>query len=339
MNDVLRRVRCRCPVRPRFRVRSGESHAYGRPGYPGHVRRELPEASARGKPRRVVAVATNSKANIYVYHRRDTTACSSSTRRHLTREIGKATTASKFAHSVRVDKEDNIWTVDEGPNLVTSSARRAGADGDRPQASGRRRTRHRPPAESSAHEVHPVSRRTCWDRRATSSSPTLLQQSRREVRKNGACRAGPGSGRRGTALGESICRTVAGDERSARLGGGSGRIIAYQELGQQSQADQRVTNLGRDGRCAFSPGPHQYVSSRIRTRTATHRVGDNTGEIYKAELDGACRQVGSGKEIRPIAGRSHARLPKSERGVLGEIEWWRVQKYILSRASRPSARH
>src|SRR5437762_10315222 len=67
-----------------------------------------------------VAVATNSKGNIYVYHRRDTTRLFEFDKNgNFTREIGKGYYGFEFAHSVRVDREDNIWTVDEGTNLVT----------------------------------------------------------------------------------------------------------------------------------------------------------------------------------------------------------------------------
>src|SRR5262249_51911387 len=58
-----------------------------------------------------VAVATDSKGNIYVYHRRDTTRLFQFDRSgNFTREIGKGYYGFEFAHSVRVDKEDNIWT-------------------------------------------------------------------------------------------------------------------------------------------------------------------------------------------------------------------------------------
>src|SRR5467141_2844622 len=67
-----------------------------------------------------VAVATNSKGNIYVFHRRDTTRLFEFDRNgNFVREIGKGYYGFEFAHSVRVDKDDNIWTVDEGTNLVT----------------------------------------------------------------------------------------------------------------------------------------------------------------------------------------------------------------------------
>src|SRR5438132_14222476 len=67
-----------------------------------------------------VAVATNSKGNIYVFHRRDTTRLFEFDKNGaFLREIGKGYYGFEFAHSVRVDKDDDIWTVDEGTNLVT----------------------------------------------------------------------------------------------------------------------------------------------------------------------------------------------------------------------------
>ena len=56
-----------------------------------------------------VAVATDSKGNIYVYHRRDTTRLFQFDRSGtFVREIGKGYYGFEFAHSVRVDKDDNI---------------------------------------------------------------------------------------------------------------------------------------------------------------------------------------------------------------------------------------
>src|SRR6266513_4065758 len=67
-----------------------------------------------------VDVATNSKGNIFVYHRRDTTRLFEFDKNgNFIKEIGKGYYGFEFAHSVRVDKDDNIWTVDEGTNLIT----------------------------------------------------------------------------------------------------------------------------------------------------------------------------------------------------------------------------
>src|ERR1022692_3452570 len=67
-----------------------------------------------------VAVATNSKGHIFVYHRSANTRLFEfdQTGKFL-KEIGSGYYGFEFAHSVRVDKDDNIWTVDEGTNMIT----------------------------------------------------------------------------------------------------------------------------------------------------------------------------------------------------------------------------
>src|SRR5262245_14346785 len=66
-----------------------------------------------------IGIATNSKGHVFVYTR------SSETRLFefdqngaFVREIGQGLYGLLFAHAVRVDKDDNIWVVDEGSNMV-----------------------------------------------------------------------------------------------------------------------------------------------------------------------------------------------------------------------------
>src|SRR5438309_560259 len=67
-----------------------------------------------------VAVATNSKGHVFVYQRSATTRLWEFDRTGaFVKEIGAGYYGFEFAHSVRVDKDDNIWTVDEGTNMVT----------------------------------------------------------------------------------------------------------------------------------------------------------------------------------------------------------------------------
>src|ERR1700680_4562936 len=67
-----------------------------------------------------VAVPTNSKGHVFVYHRSATTRLFEFDQNgNFLKEIGKGYYGFEFAHSVRVDAEDNIWTVDEGTNVVT----------------------------------------------------------------------------------------------------------------------------------------------------------------------------------------------------------------------------
>src|ERR1700677_1776764 len=67
-----------------------------------------------------VAVATNSKGHIFVYHRSANTRLFEFDQAgNFVKEIGSGYYGFEFAHSVRVDKDDNIWTVDEGTNMIT----------------------------------------------------------------------------------------------------------------------------------------------------------------------------------------------------------------------------
>jgi DNA-binding beta-propeller fold protein YncE len=78
----------------------------------------------------VVGIATNSKGNIFVFSRSNATMGGPAYGAHAAqlfefsssgefiREHGKNLYAWAFAHGVRIDKEDNIWTVDKGSDMI-----------------------------------------------------------------------------------------------------------------------------------------------------------------------------------------------------------------------------
>jgi hypothetical protein len=66
-----------------------------------------------------MGISTDSKGNIYIYHRaNETRLFQYSPQGVFVREIGRGNYGSSFAHSVRVDAQDNIWIVDEGTNTL-----------------------------------------------------------------------------------------------------------------------------------------------------------------------------------------------------------------------------
>ena len=66
-----------------------------------------------------IGVATNSKGHVFVYTRsQDTRLFEFDPTGKFVREIGQGLYGFLFAHAVRVDKDDNIWAVDEGSNMV-----------------------------------------------------------------------------------------------------------------------------------------------------------------------------------------------------------------------------
>ena len=70
-----------------------------------------------------VGIATNSKGHVFIFHRSaNTRLWEFDANGAFVKEIGKGYYGFEFAHSVRVDAQDNIWTVDEGTNTVTKFA-------------------------------------------------------------------------------------------------------------------------------------------------------------------------------------------------------------------------
>src|SRR5580693_4364963 len=76
----------------------------------------------------VSGVAVNSKGNVFVFSRGNTTGPAYGAAAaqllefgpdgHYIREIGHNLYAWSFAHTVRIDKEDNIWATDKGSNMI-----------------------------------------------------------------------------------------------------------------------------------------------------------------------------------------------------------------------------
>ena len=77
----------------------------------------------------VSGVAVNSRGHVFVFTRSNSAtgpaygprrrSCSSSARTgEFVREIGKGLYGWSFAHTVRIDKDDNIWAVDKGSDMV-----------------------------------------------------------------------------------------------------------------------------------------------------------------------------------------------------------------------------
>ncbi len=126
-----------------------------------------------------MGIATNSKGNIYIYHRANETRLFEYTPQgNFVREIGRNNYGFAFAHSVRVDAQDNIWAVDEGTDMLVKFSpegkvlmtigRRRGSGRHARQHAGRRAP-STGATRSTASAARPTSPSTS---RATSSCPT-----------------------------------------------------------------------------------------------------------------------------------------------------------------------
>ncbi len=268
-----------------------------------------------------VAVATNSKGNVFVYHRRDTTRLFEFDKNGtFVKEIGKGYYGFEFAHSVRVDKDDNIWTVDEGTNLVTKFS----PDGKVLMVIGRR-----PPAVDgpvvSASGPNPPAQKYILCR----PSDVGFDPQGNIFISDGYCN---GSEKAGKELGEfNLPHGLQVDGRG-HVWVADRTNNRYQELDNNLKPIKEITNLGTGWTLCVSAGPHQYVFfSNSNPNGNPPGSWQNTGEIYKAELDGTILgKFGKPGKIAPgfqVVHKIDCRNPNEL--ILGEIESWRVQKYVL----------
>ena len=268
-----------------------------------------------------VAVATNSKGHIFVYHRRDTTRLFEFDKNgNFVKEIGKGYYGFEFAHSVRVDKDDNIWTVDEGTNMVTKFS----PEGKVLMVLGRR-----PPAVDGAVATpagpNPPAQKYIfcrptdvgWDPQGNIFvSDGYCNNRVVKYDKNGRFLAQAGSEKAGQGARRVQPAARPAGRRAGQRLGGRPHQQPLSGARQQSEADQEITNLGVGWTLCISPGPHQYVfASNSNPNGNAPGSWDITGEIYKAELDGTVLgKFGQpGKNRARLPGRPHDGLPQPER--------------------------
>jgi streptogramin lyase len=66
-----------------------------------------------------IGIATNSKGHIFIYHRSgDTRLFEFDPNGNYLKEWRQGVYGIEFAHQVRVDRDDSVWVVDEGTNMV-----------------------------------------------------------------------------------------------------------------------------------------------------------------------------------------------------------------------------
>jgi sugar lactone lactonase YvrE len=322
-----------------------------------------------------VGVATNSKGTIYVYTRTGNPTATLGTRRtfarnaarlfefepngKFVREIGQDLYGFVFAHTVRVDRQDNIWVVDEGSNMVikfdpagrvlmtlgrkpealtvpsaTAGARGGDGEGGRaavPAAGGGRGGAGR---EGNAAPVGAgvpgdnFNRPTdvVWDAAGNIYVSDGYGNSRiAKFDKNGKYLKSWGS--RGTAPGQfNIPHTMAIDAQGNVYVGdrGNNRIQVFDGEGTFKA---QYLNVGAPSAICITPGSQQYLfASNSNPSTSMEN-----GEIYKMTLDGRILgKFGTAGKLLKEFGSVHEMDCRSETELyVGEITNWRVQKLTL----------
>ena len=284
-----------------------------------------------------VAVATNSKGHIFVYHRSANTRLFEFDQAgNFTREIGSGYYGFEFAHSVRVDKDDNIWTVDEGTNMITKFS----PDGKVLMVLGRR-----PPAVLGAQpfpagpnapsQKYIFCRPTDvgWDPRGNifvadgycNNRVVKYDKNGHFLAQNGG--STPGKGENQYNLPHGLQVDHAGNVYVADRGN-----ARYVVLDNNLKWKTSYNQYGSAWSDCISEGAHQYLfvsnSNPNGNAPGSWKIG---GQIYKAELDGTViGKFGHAGKLAPgfqVVHMMDCRNPNAI--IVGEIESWRMQKFVL----------
>lgn len=307
----------------------------------------------------VAGVAVNSKGHIFVFSRGNSTgpAYGAAAAELLEfgadgkflREIGHNLYAWSFAHSVKVDREDNIWVADKGSDMVIKfdpEGRVRMVFGRKQEAAdeGTGPLRHPqpplPPVDGMFRQVTDVA----WDAAGnTYISDGYINSRVAKVDKDGnwiKSWGEPGSGPGQFNTPHSIAvdaegRVYVADRGNRRIQvfDGEGKFLrqitidvpvpanARPAIGNQPTATTGAMAPGAPWAICITPGPHQVLFS----------ADGYPGRIYKLSLDG--KVLGffgeSGKQLKQFGWIHEIACPSDTELYVAELLNWRVQKLIL----------
>jgi len=284
-----------------------------------------------------IGVATNSKGHVFVYTRSgDTRLFEFDQNGTFVREIGQGLYGFLFAHAVRVDKDDNIWAVDEGSNMVIKfnpQGRVTMVIGRRPEAVEELTNFTGQGGYSGANKPYSFNRPTdvAWDAAGNIFVSDGYGDSRVvKYDKNG--RFLKSAGVRGNQQGQlNLPHTIATDAQgNVYIGDRSNARVQVWDNGLTFKAiyDQ----VGSPWAICISPGAHQYlfVSNSVPDN-GDSRAAAQTGEIYKMELDGTIlgKFGRAGKALKEFSTVHEIDCRNPNELFVSEITDWRVQKIVL----------
>ncbi len=286
-------------------------------------------------------VATNSKGDIFVYFRGEHTRLWQFDKTgKFVKEIGKNYYGFLFAHSVRVDAQDNIWAVDEGTNMVTKFSPDGNkilmVIGHRPDAAdGITATPRGPnPPDKNYTLCRPTD--VAFDMQGNifvadgycNNRVVKYSPDGKFLAKVGGPNAGKGDNEFNLPHGIQVDKqgnVYVADRGNAR----------HQVYDNNLKYKASFTNVGSAwSNCISTEGARQYFfATNSNPNGNAPGTWARTGQIYKMELDGTVLgKFGYAGKIEPgfqVVHMMDCRNPDTI--IAGEIESWRVQKFVLAK--------
>ncbi len=310
-------------------------------------------------------VALNSKGHIFVFHRGGSSQgpAFANTAAQLwefgpdgrfVREIGKNLYAWSFAHAVRIDKDDNIWAIDKGSDMIIKfnpEGRVVMVIGRKPEASD---------ADAKAHErvnppLPPQNGRfrqptdVTWDPAGDIFITDGYINSRvAKLSKNGdwiKSWGEPGKGPGQFNLVHSIASDAAGNifvadrnNRRIQLFDSDGKFLRIMTIDIPPDPDAQpaigdkpnLTNYLQSGG-TMTPGAPWALCITPAPNQVLYVADAFPGRIYKLTLDGkVLGMLGrAGKQPKQFGWVHEIACPNENTLYVAEILNWRVQKLIL----------
>ena len=310
----------------------------------------------------VAGVAVNSKGHIFVFSRGSTTgpAYGASAAQLLEfdtdgkflREIGHNLYAWSFAHSVKIDRDDNIWVADKGSDMVIKfdpQGRVAMVFGRKQEASdeGTAPLKHPrpplPPVDGMFRQVTDMA----WDAAGnTYISDGYINSRVAKIDKNGAWIKSwgePGDQPGQFSTPHSIAVDAGGNvyvadrgNRRIQVFDGDGKFLRQIMIDVPLDPNARPAignkpQLPVIGNQAMAPGAPWAICITPPPNQVLYSSDGYPGRIYKLTLDGKILGVlgESGKQLKQFGWIHELACPSENELFVGELLNWRVQKLIL----------
>jgi DNA-binding beta-propeller fold protein YncE len=320
----------------------------------------------------VTGVAVNSKGHVFVFSRGNTTGPAYAAAAaqlfefdangKFIREIGKNLYAWSFAHAVRIDKDDNIWVIDKGSDMII----RFNPEGRVTMVFGRKQ-------EASDEETgplkHPVPPKAAEDGRFRQPTDVAFDPQGDIFISDGYINSRIAKadkdgnwikswGDRGNKPGEfNTPHNIAADAQGNLYVAdrGNGRIQVFDSDGKFLRIMKIDVPFDADARPAIGNKPNLQTYQKVLTMAPgapwtacitppPHQVLYTSdaypGRVYKLSLDGKVLGVlgRSGKQLKQFGWIHEIACPSENTIYVAELLNWRVQKLILHPEQQKAAR-
>jgi len=319
-------------------------------------------------------VAVNSKGHVFVYSRSGSSlgpAYGNAASQLLEfdgsgkfiREIGKNLYAWSFAHTVRIDKDDNIWATDKGSDMIVKFNNK---DGKVMMVFGRK-------SESSDEDAHPLHRPNpplpaqdgrfrqptdvAWDPQGNTyisdgyinSRVAKVDKDGNWVKQWGTKGAEPGQFNTVHSIATDASGKVYAADRTNRriqVFDGDGKLlnIIKIDVPYNANAKPAIGNMPDLSKCnteggTFCPGAPWALCITPGPNQVLYSADSHPGRIYKLSLDGKVLGVlgESGKQPKQFGWVHEIACPSGNVLLVAEILNWRVQKLLLHPEHEKSA--